>query len=147
MKLFLARITLILIACFLHAYLCKAGTVGDLNGRVIEKETNTPVAFAQIVFDNGNEKITLTANEYGYYSAFKLPAGKYNVSVSFNNRTFVMNKIRIQDSLTSSVNLTVSSDNALPSTVHVEVASKDESSDPFKEVRLFNKPLDAYKTA
>ena len=66
----MAALALILIATFT----AKAATfTGDLNGQIIEQETNQPVAFAQVVLVNGNDKITVTANEYGYYSAKHIP--------------------------------------------------------------------------
>ena len=112
--------------CFLSFQSAKAVT-GDINGQVIEKETMSPVAFAEITFDNGNTKTVVSANEYGYYSVKHMTAGKYQMSVKYNNRTFVMNKVRIQDSFTSGVNFMVSNNGELSSTVEVELLKKDNS--------------------
>ena len=110
--------------CFLSFQSAKAVT-GDINGQVIEKETMSPVAFAEITFDNGTSKTVVSANEYGYYSVKHMTAGKYQMSVRFNNRTFVANKVRIQDSFTSGFNFMVSSSHELSSTVEVELLKRD----------------------
>ncbi len=103
----MAALALILIATFT----AKAATfTGDLNGQIIEQETNQPVAFAQVVLVNGNDKITVTANEYGYYSAKHIPMGKYDMHVVFNNHDFVMNNVKVKDSYTSTVDFSVNSD-------------------------------------
>lgn len=92
---------------------------GDITGQIIEQESNIPVAFAEITLVNGTEKITLTANEYGYYSAKHIAAGKYELHVVFNNRSFIMSNVKVRDSYTACVNCAVSSANNLPSTVQV----------------------------
>ena len=110
--------------CFLSFQSAKAVT-GDINGQVIEKETMSPVAFAEITFDNGTNKTIVSANEYGYYSVKHMTAGKYQMSVKYNNRTFVANKVRIQDSFTVGVNFMVSSKNDLSSTVEAELLKRE----------------------
>ena len=110
--------------CFMSFQSAKAVT-GDINGQVIEKETMSPVAFAEITFDNGNTKTVVSANEYGYYSVKHMPTGKYQMSVKYNNRTFVINKVRIQDSYTAGINFMVSNSSSLSSNVEVEVLKRD----------------------
>jgi len=117
--------------CFFSFQSAKAVT-GDINGQVIEKETMSPVAFAEITFDNGTSKTVVSANEYGYYSVKHLTAGKYQMSVKFNNRTFVASKVRIQDSFTSAFNFMVSSSHELSSTVEVELLKRDTNLNPGK---------------
>lgn len=107
--------------CFL-SYLSAKAVTGDISGQVIERETMSPVAFAEIVFDNGTSKTVVSANEYGYYSVKHMIAGKYKMSVNYNNRTFVMNKVRVQDSFTTGVNFMVSSNAELSSTVEVQIS-------------------------
>ena len=112
--------------CFLSFQSAKAVT-GDINGQVIEKETMSPVAFAEITFDNGNVKTVVSANEYGYYSVKHMPTGKYQMSVRYNNRTFVINKVRIQDTYTAGINFMVSNSSSLSSNVEVEVLKRDNN--------------------
>ena len=107
--------------CFMSFQSVKAVS-GDISGQVIERETMSPVAFAEITFDNGSSKTVISANEYGYYSVKHMTAGKYQMSVKYNNRTFVMNKVRIQDSFTVGVNFMVSNNAELSSTVQVEIS-------------------------
>ncbi len=115
-----------LAVCFISFQSAKAVT-GDINGQVIEKETMSPVAFAEITFDNGTNKTVVSANEYGYYSVKHMTAGKYQMSVKYNNRTFVASKVRIQDSFTSAFNFMVSNSSELSSTVEVELLKKDNA--------------------
>ena len=97
----------------------KSASTGDILGQIVEKETMKPVAYAEIVFESSMEKVVVSANEYGYYYASHLPTGKYQMRVSYNNRTFFMNKVRVYDSYSSSVDLVVSNNNNLPELVEV----------------------------
>jgi len=103
----------------MSAFSAKAVSSGEVIGQVIEKETSKPVAFAQIVFENSMDKVVVTANEYGYYYAMHLPTGKYQMRVTYNNRTFVVNKVRVYDSYSTEMNFVVSNSNNLPETVEV----------------------------
>lgn len=109
---------LVLAICFVSLQSVKAAT-GDITGQIIEKETQAPVAFAEVTLDNGVTKTVIHANEYGHYSANHLPIGKYNVSVKYDNHTVAMNAIHIKDSYTIGVNLVVSGN---PSTVETAPA-------------------------
>ena len=99
---------------------------GDITGQVVEQETKQPVAFAEVVLVNGNDKITVTANEYGHYTAKHIPMGKYEMHVVFNNRNFVMNNVKVKDSYTSRVDVSVSSSENLPASVKVTDATSDK---------------------
>lgn len=125
----------ILAICFFSFQTVKAMT-GDINGQILEKESNSPVAFAQITFDNGTSKTTVSANEYGYYSVKHLTTGKYQMSVKYNNRTFVMNKVKIQDSYTVGVNFWVSNNNSLTSKVEVEVSKTTSYNNTVKSANV-----------
>jgi hypothetical protein len=115
----------LLIAVFFTA---KAATfTGDVNGQIIEQETKQPVAFAQVVFVHGNDRITVTANEYGYYSAKHIPMGKYEMHIVFNNRNFVMNNVKVKDSYTSNIDFSVSSNNNLPASVNVTTSNNNKA--------------------
>lgn len=101
-----------------------AVSMGEITGQVIEKETLKPVAFAVIVFENNTDKFTVTANEQGYYYAPHVPTGKYQMRVMFNNRIFVMYKVKVYDDYTSELNFLVSKNDGLPVTVQVVNAEK-----------------------
>ncbi len=98
----------------------KAVSVGQVIGQITEKENNKPISYAEVTFENSMDKVVVTANEYGYYYADHLPTGKYQMRVSFNNRTFFANKIRVYDGYTSEINLSLSNNNSLPSIVQLE---------------------------
>jgi hypothetical protein len=109
--------------CFFSLATANAAT-GDITGQIIEKETQMPVAFAEVTLDNGTTTTTITANEYGHYSANHLPTGKYQVTVKYDNHTVEMNAIRIKDSYTQGINLIVSSN---ASTVETDKVKKDNT--------------------
>jgi len=102
------RIIIALSICFFSLQSAQ-GATGDITGQIIEKETMSPVAFAQVTLDNGITKTVIRANEYGHYSARHLPTGKYEVLVKYDNHTVAMNAIHIKDSYTVGINLIVSS--------------------------------------
>jgi hypothetical protein len=114
------RFVLLLGLVFALSLTSKAVSIGQVLGQVIEKETHKPVAFAEIIFENKMDKVVVTANEYGFYYAHRLPTGKYQMRVTFNNRTFVMNNVRVYDSYSTEVNFFVSSNDGLPQLVEVE---------------------------
>jgi hypothetical protein len=97
-----------------------AVSMGGVLGKVIEKETQKPIPFAEIILENKMDKIEVRANEYGYYYAEHVPTGKYQVRVVFNDRTFLMNLVRVFDSYSSEVNLVLSNDKSLPAIVELE---------------------------
>ena len=119
----MTRTILALTICFFSLATVNAAT-GDITGQIIEKETKMPVAFAEVTLDNGTTTTTITANEYGHYSANHLPTGKYHVTVKYDNHSIVMNEIRIKDSYTMGVNLIVSGTAA---SVETEKAKKDDT--------------------
>jgi len=102
------RTILMLAICLFSLQPINAAT-GDITGQIIEKETQAPVAFAEVTLDNGVTKTIIRANEYGHYSANHLPIGKYNVYVKYDNHTVALNAIHIKDSYTIGINLVVSS--------------------------------------
>ena len=121
---------LLFLALFLSPAISKAVSTGDVVGQVLENETKRPVAFAHVVFENGMDKIEVTANEYGYYYGNHIPTGRYQMRVVYNNHTFVMNKVRVYDSYSSEINFMVSNNNDLPTTI--EVIKKDPIINPLK---------------
>ncbi len=117
-----------LATCF-FTFETKAAT-GDITGQIIEKETMAPVAYAQVILDNGTTRTIIKANEYGHYSANHLPTGKYQVSVKYDNRVAAMSSIHIKDSYTAGINLVVSS---TTSTVEVQETIKDNTTGALQE--------------
>src|SRR5262245_51848589 len=97
-----------------------AVSTGHIVGQVTVKETGKPVALAKIVFENSFDKIEVEANEHGHYYASYIPTGKYQMRVSFNNRTFVMNHVRVYDSYSSEVDIALSNNEQLPEKVELE---------------------------
>ena len=119
----------------------KGTPTGQLVGKVIEKETMQVLAYAEIVLENGTEKITLTANEYGYYYAEHLHTGKYQMSIVFNNRTFVMNKVRVYESFTGEINFMVSNNQSLPETVEVLLKDNGFSYVTTRDTKMANSTM------
>lgn len=111
---------LLLIVLVGASFFARAVSTGHVLGQVTEKETGKPVAFAHIIFENRMDKIEVQANEYGYYYVSHLPTGKYEMRLPFNNRTFVINHVRVFDSYSNQVDVTVSNDSLLPDVVELE---------------------------
>ena len=118
-----------LVICFFSLQMVFAAT-GDITGQIIEKETQNPVAFAQVTLDNGTTKTVIAANEYGYYSANHLPIGKYQVWVKYDNQVVAMNPIHIKDSYTLGINLVVST--IIP-TVNSKEVKKENTTGTLKQ--------------
>jgi len=97
-----------------------AASIGQITGKVTDKETQTPVAYALITFENSMGKVEVEANEYGLYYGNHIPTGKYQMRISFNNRTFVVKNVRIYDGYATELNFLVSSNENLPALVEVE---------------------------
>lgn len=115
-----------------------AVSTGQVVGQVIEKETHKPVAFAEIIFENRYDKIIISANEYGFFYGNHLPTGKYQIRVQYNNRSFVMNDVRVYDSYATEVNLLVSNNAELPAMVTLERSEPVISSVNSTGIRLAN---------
>jgi hypothetical protein len=105
----------------LNVHTVQAISMGGIVGKVFQKENMKSVAYAEITFENNMERITVTANEYGYYYAEHLPTGRYQMRITYNDRTFFMNKVRVYDSYTSEINFMVSNNENLPITVELEL--------------------------
>jgi hypothetical protein len=106
--------------CFIIAVLLlllpmwlKAVSIGEVVGQVIDLETRQPVPYAEIVFENYYDKVTVTANEHGFYYGSHIPEGRYQMRVVYNQRTFVMNRVKVYDSYTNEVNFFVSCNDTL----------------------------------
>ena len=50
-----------------------AASMGQITGKVTDKETSGPVAYAMITFENSMGKIEVEANEYGIYYGTTYP--------------------------------------------------------------------------
>ena len=98
-------------------FLSKAISMGDLVGKITDQETGQGVPCAELVLENGFDKITVTANEFGNYYALHVPEGRYQLRVAYNQRLFVMNKVKVYDGYANQVDIKVSGDNDLPATV------------------------------
>ncbi len=86
----------------------RAVSSGDVVGQVVDLDTHKPVPFAKVVFENYYDRVTVTANEHGYYYGLHIPEGRYQMRVVYNQRTFVMNRVKVYDSYSSEVNFFVS---------------------------------------
>lgn len=118
------------------SFSAKAVSMGQVVGKVIEKEGMKSLPYAEITFENSMDKVTVTANEYGYYYADHLPTGKYQMRIVFNNRTFFMNKVRVYDSYTTEINFMVSNKETLPASVEVEMKENLFSSVTSTDIKL-----------
>jgi hypothetical protein len=113
-----ARISLLITVLFsLLPFFSKAVSSGDVLGQVIDIDTRQPVPYAEVVFENYYDKVTVTANEHGLYYGFHIPEGRYQMRVIYNNHTFVMNRVKVYDSYSSEVNFFVSCNDTLPAIV------------------------------
>jgi hypothetical protein len=100
-----------------------AASAGKITGMVTDQETSGPIAYAQITFENSSQKIEVEANEYGLYNGSQIPTGKYQMRVSFGNRTFVIKNVHIYDGYATELNLIVSSNEKMPPLVEVKKTS------------------------
>ena len=94
----------------------KAVSTGELSGKIIDSITNQPIAYAELILENNFDKITITADEYGEYCA-DIPEGKYQVKVNYNEKLFILNKVKVYYNYASIVNIYLSSNAVLPDTV------------------------------
>lgn len=117
-------------------FFSKAVSTGEIVGRITIQETKEPVAFAEIIFENSSDKITVQANEYGYFYASHLPTGKYVMRTVFNNRTFAIKAVRVYDSYASEVNMTVSNSNELGNVVELKNENPRLSSVEKNDIRI-----------
>lgn len=99
--------------------LLAASSMGEIMGKVSVKETAAPVANAIITFENSMGKTVVTANEHGMYYGTRVPSGRYEMRVEYNNRTFVMKSVRIYDGYATEANFTVSNDDSLAAIVEI----------------------------
>jgi len=95
----------------------KAVSSGDVLGQVIDIETGKPVPFAEVIFENYYDKVTVVANLNGFYYGFHIPEGRYQMRVVYNERTFVMMRVKVFDSYAREVNFFVSCNDTLPTVV------------------------------
>lgn len=53
---------------------------GLLSGRVIELETEEPVAFATLIIEVGMTEITAYTDENGYFNVYDVPLGRLSIT-------------------------------------------------------------------
>lgn len=97
----------------------QATSMGEILGKITVQETNTPLAYAEVTFENSMGKVVIQANEYGMYYGLHIPSGRYEMKVNYNNRVFVMKQVRIYDGYTSEANFAVSNSDTLPQIVNI----------------------------
>ncbi len=74
------KYTLSLVICLLFSALAMAQT-GKVRGFVIDKESDAPIPFANVVVKNTN--VGAVANDEGYFILSNVPLGKQTIEVSF----------------------------------------------------------------
>ncbi len=70
---------------------------GALKGKVIDKDTKEPLAFANIILDNGGTQVGGTTSDFdGNYTIKPVPPGKYTLKATYMGyKTVVTNDVRI----------------------------------------------------
>jgi len=99
---------------------CSGASFGHLMGKIDIKETGLGVT-VEVIFENNMDKIVVSTNEYGFYYSDRMPTGKYEMSVMFNNKKFIVKQVRVFDSYTSIINLSLSESNELPQVVYLDL--------------------------
>jgi hypothetical protein len=57
---------------------------GTLQGKITDKETKEPIAFANIILESGGRQIGGATSDFdGKYTIKPLPPGKYNLKASY----------------------------------------------------------------
>ena len=95
----------------------RAVSSGDVLGQVIDIETQQPVPYAEIVFENYYDKVIVKANGHGLFYGVHIPEGRYQMRVTYYGRTFIMNHVKVFDSYSNEVNFFVSCNDTLPALV------------------------------
>ena len=113
------KLTPVFFMLMLSSLVAFAASMGEIMGKVTINETNTPLANAEVVFENSMTKQVVKANEYGMYYGLHIPSGRYEMRVIYNNHTFVMKGVRIYDGYTSEANFAVSNVDSLPAVVEI----------------------------
>lgn len=112
-------------------------SVGQLMGKIEVKETTIGVALVDVVFENSMDRIVVSTNEHGFYYSDRMPTGKYEMSIIFNNRKFLLKQVRVFDGYTSVVDLTLSKDSTLPDIVLID-QSPNQIKETNNDIKLNN---------
>ncbi len=86
MKTKLTRAAGLLLLLLTNQFLFASFGGGSIMGQVVDPDTKKPVADATVVLDNKGTTKEYTTNENGYYYASNIPAGVYNITVSFMSK-------------------------------------------------------------
>ena len=74
-----------------------ASTGGSIMGQVTDPETKEPVSDATVVLESqGGQKIFYT-NEHGYYYASNIPAGVYNITVTYMSSHLMVENYKLSN--------------------------------------------------
>jgi hypothetical protein len=118
----MSKLLLLVLTSALFATQAYCASIGQLMGKLEVKETKLGIANVEVVFENNMDRIAVMTNEYGFYYSDRMPTGKYEMSMVFNNRKFVVKQVRVYDSYTSIINLPLSEASELPGIVYLDIA-------------------------
>ena len=81
---------------------------GEINGKVIDSQTKETLPGAVVIFACQGNELYFTTNDNGLYYATNLPAGVYDISVSFmSQKTLVMKQVPLSNGeIRSNIDLT-----------------------------------------
>lgn len=113
-----AVLLLILFFSFQFSYASFGG--GSIMGRVIDPDTKQPVSDAVVVLDCHGTQTTFVTNEQGYYYASNIPAGIYNVSVSYMSNKAVVANVALSSDEQREINLSLDKAIGLTGVIIVE---------------------------
>jgi hypothetical protein len=108
---------LLFLFCTLSSTLCHAVSTGQVMGKVLNSSTNALVPDIEIVFENKLDKVVVTCGENGHFYIDHIPTGKYDVTVKFMNKTFVVTRVPVYDGYSTDLEVNVSEDSSLPEVI------------------------------
>jgi len=97
------RLFLAVIAIFIVVGIVAGGTTGKIKGKVVDKNTNKPIPYANVFLENTS--IGAATDENGEYIILNVPVGTYNIRCNVIGYKILTKKnIRVIADLTTEVN-------------------------------------------
>ena len=111
------RLLLLFLFSTLSVTLCRAVSTGQVLGKVVNTSTNTLVPNIEIVFENKLDKVVIVCDENGYFNIDHIPTGRYDVTVRYLNKTFIVTRVPVYDNYSTDLVISVSEDSDFPEVV------------------------------
>jgi len=126
------KTALVFLLLLVYVSVVMGGDTGKLAGKISDKQTGEPLAFASVIIKSLKPNAGATTDADGYYHIINLPPGNYDVTISYVGYATVTRRVSIKVDQTTNLDVLMSTQEVTTNEVVVtgerQVIQRDQNS-------------------